>query len=41
MGTRMRALRVLKTGTEAAGILKLELSFRSMMLAWLVKKVES
>ena len=29
----MRALRALKTGTEAAGILKLEQSFLSMMLA--------
>lgn len=31
----------LKTGTEPAGIVKLGPSFRSMMVAWLIKKVES
>ncbi|XWS14518.1 hypothetical protein CRYUN_Cryun35bG0016700 [Craigia yunnanensis] len=31
----------LKTGTEPAGIVKLGQSFRSMMVAWLIKKVES
>lgn len=31
----------LKTVTEPAGIVKLEESFLSMMLAWLVKKVAS
>ena len=31
----------LKMGIEPAGIVKLEPSFRSMMFAWLMKKVES
>ncbi len=41
MGTRMTALMALKTLTEPTGIVKLEESFRSMMEAWLMKKVAS
>lgn len=37
----MRALAALKTGTEPAGMTKLEPSRRSVMVAWLMKKVES
>jgi hypothetical protein len=37
----MRALTALKTGTEPAGMTKLEPRVRSVKLAWLMKKVES
>lgn len=37
----MRALTALKTGTEPAGMLKLVPRLRSMMVAWLMKKVDN
>ena len=41
MGTRMRALTALKTGMEPCGIGKWWPKLRSMVLAWLMQKVES
>ena len=41
MATRIRALMAEKTGTETDGMKKLEPNLRSMMAAWLRKKVES
>ena len=41
MGTRMRALTALKTGMKPCGIGKWWPKLRSMVLAWLMKKVEN
>lgn len=37
----MRAFKAANTGTEPAGMRKFGVSWRSMMVAWLMKKVES